>query len=135
MNRTLSPVFTFDLRRYAMPEKDLRPIAAEIALYTDVSIDKVQQTVSTFGKVHVIYVTPYKRNDPPILFIRGQAEALRKYYKLWRDLHSGNFVIFLKWRFNRAVDHFLKHARLSDQEKAFALQQFTILYNEKGLRQ
>lgn len=118
-----------------MPEKDLRPIAAEIALYTDVSIDKVQQTVSTFGKVHVIYVTPYKRNDPPILFIRGQAEALRKYYKLWRDLHSGNFVIFLKWRFNRAVDHFLKHARLSDQEKAFALQQFTILYNEKGLRQ
>lgn len=133
--KAISPIVMLALRRYSMPQHELRHIAAEIALYTHVSIADVRQTVTTFGRVDVLFVTPYQRNDPPVLFIRGQAEALRLYYQLWRKLHSGEFVFFLKWQFKRAVAHFLKHARLTEEEKTFALQQFAVLFNEKGLRQ
>lgn len=132
--KTISPIVMLALRRYSMPQYELRHVAAEIALHTDVSIADVGQTVTTFGRVQVLFVTPYRQKDPPVLFIRGQAEALRLYYQLWRKLHNGEYVLFLKWQFRRAVKHFLKHARLTEEEQTFALQQFAVLFNEKGLR-
>lgn len=87
--KTISPIVMLALRRYSMPQYELRHVAAEIALHTDVSIADVGQTVTTFGRVQVLFVTPYRQKDPPVLFIRGQAEALRLYYRLWRKLHNG----------------------------------------------
>lgn len=121
-------------QQYSLSVSELPHLAGEIAVLTDVSIESVRQTMERFGRVEVLFVTPRRQPDPPILRIPGYAHSLQKYYSLWRDLYQGRFVWRVKRRFQKAIQHFLNNSDgLSDGERAFVLSHFAILYNDRGL--
>lgn len=106
--------------RYSISQEDAADYAASLAYLTGISIEAVKPTVQQLGRVLVFEAKPWMANDPPILFVQTDTEALYPYYDLWRKGIKTD-VMFPKQATENVIRYFRKNSTsLSVKEKDFA---------------
>lgn len=127
-------LYGYSTMQRSISQKDVRELAGNLSILTGVSIAKVSQTVSFVGNVDVFNVFPYGQTDPPIMYISGQIDTLKNYYRLWGKIMNYKTILFPKTAFKNAIKDFIESANLNRNEISFAINQFSVLYNEGLLR-